>query len=138
MFLAGVGLTTVGGFIRVQCYRTLGRFFTFELTIQDDHQLVTSGPYGYVRHPSYTGALAALFGVGVCYGSRGSWLRECRGLDTIWGKAGAACYMTFVVGGLIVALVRPCVEDALLRERFGEQWDEWAKRVPYKLIPYIY
>lgn len=48
------------------------------------------------------------------------------------------CYLVFVMGGITVALVRPHVEDALLRERFGAEWDEWAKRVPYRLIPYIY
>ena len=36
-------------------YRQLGRFFVFEASIQKDHELIVSGPYSVVRHPSYTG-----------------------------------------------------------------------------------
>ncbi|CAF4350854.1 unnamed protein product, partial [Rotaria sordida] len=32
---------------------TLGAFFTFELTIRSTHKLIKTGPYAYVRHPSY-------------------------------------------------------------------------------------
>ncbi|KAM5531771.1 hypothetical protein V8D89_014541 [Ganoderma adspersum] len=37
-------------------------FFTFEVIIKDDHKLITSGPYSYVRHPSYTGILCLTTG----------------------------------------------------------------------------
>jgi len=40
----------------------LGRFFTMSVAISRDHQLVDSGPYHFVRHPSYTGSLLAVFG----------------------------------------------------------------------------
>jgi len=33
------------------------RFFTVNVAIVEDHQLIESGPYRWVRHPSYTGAL---------------------------------------------------------------------------------
>ena len=43
-----------GGLLRLHCYRTLGRFFTFDVSIHEGHQLVTTGSYSIVRHPSYT------------------------------------------------------------------------------------
>ncbi|KAG2080519.1 hypothetical protein BD769DRAFT_1328016, partial [Suillus cothurnatus] len=42
-FLVGCGLVTSGGFIRWLCYRTLGRYFTFLLSVRQDHQLITTG-----------------------------------------------------------------------------------------------
>ena len=36
----------------------LGRFFTANVAILKDHQLVDTGPYRFVRHPSYTGVRA--------------------------------------------------------------------------------
>lgn len=47
--LAGLGL-------RTWAVVTLGRHFTWHITVFDDHKVVTNGPYRFVRHPSYTGA----------------------------------------------------------------------------------
>ena len=37
-----------------------------------------------------------------------------------------------------IALNRISIEDAALRKRFGTKWDDWAKRVPYAILPGIY
>ncbi|CCM01320.1 uncharacterized protein FIBRA_03369 [Fibroporia radiculosa] len=50
MFFVGCGLAIIGGLVRYQCYRTLGRMFTYEVAIHDDHKLVTSGPDGDLLH----------------------------------------------------------------------------------------
>lgn len=59
---AGVAVCLAGAAGRLWCYRTLGRLFTFDLAIRPRHALVTSGPYRYARHPSYTALVAALAG----------------------------------------------------------------------------
>jgi len=56
-------MVTLGGLIRLECYRQLGTMFTFEMSIRKDHMLVTSGPYGIVRHPGYTGILLVISGM---------------------------------------------------------------------------
>lgn len=137
-FYIGTALAVAGGIVRYQCYRTMGRFFTFEIAMRNGHRLVTTGPYAYVRHPSYTGWLVAMVGPGICCASPGSWFRECRIYETAWGKFGAALYVFFCLLSLIPAVVRPPTEDRLLREQFGEEWDAWARRVQYRLIPYVY
>ena len=43
--------------LRVWAVRTLGRYFTWFITVYDDHRVVRTGPFRFVRHPSYSGAL---------------------------------------------------------------------------------
>jgi len=138
VFLVGCTFATLGGFIRYQCFRTLGRFFTYEVTIRDDHQLVTSGPYAWVRHPSYTSGIACCVGMGICYASPGSWMKECGILDSRGGKIATWLYVAMILYGTASIVARTPLEDALLKKHFGEQWEEWAKKVPYRMVPYIY
>ena len=68
LFFLGAFIITLGGYIRYSCFRALGRLFTFEMSIRDEHELITDGPYSVVRHPSYTGALLTLIGI-ICWHS---------------------------------------------------------------------
>ncbi len=54
---AGVVLFVAGLLLRWWAIITLGRFFTVDVTIEKDHELVERGPFRMVRHPSYTGVL---------------------------------------------------------------------------------
>ena len=51
--------------IRWWAILTLGRFFTVDVATRREQPVVRTGPYRFVRHPSYTGALAAFSGIGV-------------------------------------------------------------------------
>lgn len=54
------------------------------------------------------------------------------------GRAAAGTYVvltTAILGGLIS---RMALEDAALRKVFGAEWDAYAERVPYRLVPWIY
>ncbi|KAJ8480995.1 hypothetical protein ONZ51_g6289 [Trametes cubensis] len=99
-FLIGCMFAMSGGLLRLACYRTLGRFFTYEITIRQDHRLVTSGPYSIVRHPSYLAIILIVVGNLLCFLGPGSWLRESGILREPMGKAVRA-------------------EDGLLRKKFG-------------------
>lgn len=137
-FLVCCGLTAVGGFIRYQSYRAMGRFFTLSLALLEEHKLITSGPYAYVRHPSYTGMFSTLVGMTLCCTSRGSWLRECHMFNTPVVKVGTTLYVVAIGLGMVVMVRRCMVEDAILRKQFEEQWDEWAGKVRYRMLPYVY
>jgi protein-S-isoprenylcysteine O-methyltransferase Ste14 len=69
-FVVGSFLATMGGYIRWECYSALGRLFTFEMSIRDDHRLVTGGPYGWVRHPGYTSVLSTFIGLGIWHATK--------------------------------------------------------------------
>ncbi|KAI0328964.1 ICMT-domain-containing protein [Cubamyces sp. BRFM 1775] len=131
-------LGIVGGLIRIWCYRTLGRFFTWELSVQREHKLVTSGPYAIVRHPSYTGTVLRSIGTVLLVLSEGSYAVEAGWLQSVWGKAvafGVMGYMTFISYSLVRRIPK---EDAMLEKEFGPQWREWRKRTPYSLVPFVY
>jgi protein-S-isoprenylcysteine O-methyltransferase len=61
----GALVMVAGIVIRLWAVRTLGRWFSREVQVSRDQQVVTSGPYRWVRHPSYTGALLLFGGLGI-------------------------------------------------------------------------
>ena len=67
--VVGLVITWSGFALRVWAVRTLGRFFTKTLTVSADQPVIDSGPYAFVRHPSYTGLLATSFGFGLMLGN---------------------------------------------------------------------
>jgi protein-S-isoprenylcysteine O-methyltransferase Ste14 len=118
-----IGLTLyLVGFAFVEWARqTLGKYWGLSTSQQvkllDDHQLIQSGPYAFLRHPMYFGAWILFFGLTLLY--------------PVW-----AVFLTFL-STLIAFIGGARREDAALEERFGEAWTEYKKRTKI-LIPFIY
>jgi protein-S-isoprenylcysteine O-methyltransferase Ste14 len=134
-----VGMAVViGGFIRWLSYREMGRHFTYHVTILKEHRLVTTGPYSFVRHPGYTGGFIVQAGILFWHGATGSWLRE----SDVYRSPIAWLVIVLCLSSVILTLKmyaeRPQLEDAVLRKEFGKQWDEWARNVPYKILPGVF
>jgi protein-S-isoprenylcysteine O-methyltransferase Ste14 len=91
--------------------RALGRQWRIDAGLSDDHELVTSGPYRFVRHPIYTSLLCVLLGTGV--------------LITPWWLL-LPSLLPFIIG----TEIRVRIEDNLLASQFGERFAEYQKRVP--------
>ncbi|KAH9920687.1 uncharacterized protein B0H18DRAFT_1121781 [Fomitopsis serialis] len=132
------GLGMLGTYIRYQCYRALDRSFTLELAVRDEQQLVTGGPYSYVRHPSYTAAAVAATSISLMQIAQGSWAEECGILQTQVGRAIGMLHIGLCAFLNVSILLRTSREDAMLKKHFGKEWEEYAKRVPYRLIPFVY
>jgi protein-S-isoprenylcysteine O-methyltransferase Ste14 len=115
---AGLTMFWIGVAIRVWSIRTLGRFFRFEVTVLSDHRVIDTGPYRYVRHPSYTGALLAFSGIGVA-------------LDN-WLSVASLFFLP-----LIGFLWRIDVEEAALTARLGEEYRRYKRRTK-RLIPGVW
>ena len=97
--------------------RTLGKQWTYRARVIEGHELITAGPYSVVRNPIYLGMFGMLLATGLVY-SR--W----------WNFLGAIAF--FLIGNQI----RIRAEEKLLRETFGSQFDEYARRVP-AILPRI-
>ena len=126
------------GVLRLQCYRTMGRLFTYDVSIREGHQLVTTGPYSIVRHPSYTGALLMDIGMIPWFTSGGAWVMESGVMGTLPGTMVVFGIMADISGVCASLCRRMSVEDELLKDKFKEEWENWARRVPYALIPWVY
>ena len=120
-------------------YCHLGRFFRLEASIQKDHELIVSGPYSIVRHPSYTGMILLSVGWFPWHLGKGSWIMESGLWNTTLGRLLVAIYVSALHILLVIfVLPRMSKEDAALRNKFGKGWDDWARRVPYSIFPGIY
>ena len=138
--LLGTFFATVGAIIRSYCYRALGHFFTFQLSLRraQGQRLCTSGPYAIVRHPSYTGLIMVIAAFSSWAAGPGSWLRESQWLTTPVGQAwfwAQNIANVYAVGSL---LLRTDVEDKSLRAEFEKDWIDWVENVPYKILPRVY
>lgn len=93
----------------------LGRQFGIAARVVEGHQLVTRGPYALVRHPIYAGMTGMLLATGLALGY----------------------WMNLTIGVVIFAAgttIRILSEEKLLRETFGSEYEEYARRVP-AMIP---
>ncbi|HEY5195320.1 MAG TPA: isoprenylcysteine carboxylmethyltransferase family protein [Solirubrobacteraceae bacterium] len=114
----GVGLLWAGFAFRMWAIVTLGRFFQVTVVVQEGHRVVESGPYRWVRHPSYLGAIVSLIGVGV---AEGDW----------------ASIAIMFVGGLTAFLIRIHVEERVLLAKLGDDYAAFSKRRA-RLVPGLY
>jgi len=116
--VAAIGLFALGLAVRWWAIVTLGRFFTVDVTIEKDHELVERGPFRYVRHPSYTGVLLAFVG----------WALTLRNWAAI----------LVVLVPIFVAFVRRMnVEEEALSRALGERYIDYMKRTK-RLVPGLY
>jgi protein-S-isoprenylcysteine O-methyltransferase Ste14 len=69
VFALGVAVIAVGSALRLWAILTLGRWFTYDVRVTEGQQVVERGPYRWVRHPSYTGVLLVLLGLGLTFGN---------------------------------------------------------------------
>ncbi|KAN0137677.1 hypothetical protein V8E53_004502 [Lactarius tabidus] len=137
-FVLGCLVTAASGVLRLVCYKTLGSLYTFELTLREDHRLVTNGPYAFVRHPGYSGVVLRVVGTLLVHFGPASWWARAGWLGTVGGQAYALAWCSVEAYVLWNILCRARMEDAFLRKRFGAEWDAWAERVPYRVIPGVF
>jgi protein-S-isoprenylcysteine O-methyltransferase len=114
----GIAIVIAGLVIRWYSIIYLGRFFTVNVAIAADHQLIDTGPYRRVRHPSYTGALMAFWGLALC---TQNWVSLA-----LMG-----------MGPTIAFLYRMHIEEIALSGAFGERYRQYMQRTA-RLIPGVY
>ena len=114
----GLLVMCAGLVLRVWAILELGGFFRGVVTIQEDHRLVSSGPYRYVRHPSYTGFLLALVGLAIALGH--------------WTSL-----LALLAAGLAGIAYRIHVEERALVGALGNDYRRYQRRTK-RLLPLLY
>ena len=111
-------LLVSGTLLRLWAIWHLGKYFTVDVGIQPGHRVIRDGPYRFARHPSYSGGIVALAGIGCL---TFNWLGLALVLTCTW---------------LAYALRIPVEEMALLAQ-FGPEYQEYAAHTK-RLVPGIY
>ena len=117
-FLAGVASLALGLWIFHRSHADLGTNWSLTLELRENHRLVTEGVYRRVRHPMYLGLFVYAAGQVLVLPN---WF------------AGPSYLLSF---GLLFAFrLRP--EEAMMRERFGSEYDAYRKR-SWRLLPGVW
>jgi protein-S-isoprenylcysteine O-methyltransferase Ste14 len=111
----GLALLCAGLAFAVWARVVLGRNWSGLVTVKEEHELIRSGPYACVRHPIYTGLIAALLGTAVTIG-------------TVRAFLGVA----LIVGSF---LRKTRTEERFMRETFPGEYERYSAEVP-ALIPF--
>ncbi|MBB6371308.1 methyltransferase family protein [Chryseobacterium shigense] len=114
----GEAFILTGIVLRFFIIRSLGKYFTVDVTIKKDHQIKKEGFYKYLRHPSYAFSLLTSLGLGLYLNN--------------WISLILAFLPPF-----LAFIYRIKIEEQALVEQFGEEYIQYRKTTK-KLIPFIY
>jgi protein-S-isoprenylcysteine O-methyltransferase Ste14 len=114
----GLFFIFLGSALFIWARRILGKFYSGHLSILNGQRLIQNGPYRFVRHPAYAGYILIALGLAFGYSS----------------LAGFAAILIVLLPSM---LYRIRVEDKLLAEHFGAQFDEYARKTK-RLFPLLW
>ena len=117
VFYLGTLIIILGIIVRQWSIAVLGRFFSPTIGVQEGQKVVETGPYRLVRHPSYTGVLLILVGVGLAFQSLAAILVMLLMFSVAYGH-------------------RINEEEEVLVSELGEEYVKYMKRTK-RLIPYV-
>jgi protein-S-isoprenylcysteine O-methyltransferase Ste14 len=115
-FWIGAAVTVAGLLFAIWARQYLGTNWSRSVTIKQDHELITTGPYTLVRHPIYTGILSGFLGTTIA-------LSQVRG----------------IIGFVLIFLVlwaKLRMEEEWMRSQFGETYATYAHHTA-ALVPYL-
>lgn len=118
--LFGVGTVSVvlGLFLRIRSIMTLKSYFTYSVTTVEDHKLIDTGLYKYIRHPGYLGQIIIFAGISI---SLANWLS----------------IIFMLVPVTIGYLYRITIEERFMVEHLGDQYLEYQKKTK-RIFPLLY
>jgi len=112
----GAAVTAAGLLFAVWARVHLGKYWSAMITLKDEHKLIRTGPYRFVRHPIYTGFIAGAIGSAITIGSGDAWV-------------GAAILMP-------TYLVKIWREEKFLSAEFGEEYGRFRREVAM-IVPFV-
>ncbi len=114
LLVLGAALTVAGCLLAIWARVVLGGNWSMNVTLKQQHTLMTRGPYAFVRHPIYSGLLLAALGTSIVYGAAHCFLGVAIMFYGFWRKLH--------------------MEDEFMLQEFGQQYVAYRQRVK-ALIP---
>jgi protein-S-isoprenylcysteine O-methyltransferase Ste14 len=116
--MAGTIITWSGIFLRYWAIRTLGTCFRTVIVVLENQPVIKTGPYKWIRHPSYMGAILIFSGLAITFGN----------------FAGIIIVNVLVTMGYYWRII---IEEKVLLSSFGQEYLDYIKQTK-KLVPFIY
>lgn len=107
--IIGTFILLTGVTIRFISVLTLGKHFARDLGVHREKELVTTGLYSRIRHPSYTGEIISFLGVGL-----------------VFQHFPASLFIT--IFPVVAFIYRAIVEEKMLLEEFGSEYEKYRKK----------
>ena len=114
--IIGCALIIVRIFLKLWALRSLDKLWSINIEIREGHKLITSGPYKYIRHPSYLSTLT----------------------EVLSGPLILNAYFTLIYVAIFyipLIFIRINLEEKELENKFGDEYREYKKKVPL-LLPF--
>lgn len=115
-FWLGAAVNALGLLFAVAARHHIGRNWSGTVTLKQDHELITTGPYAFVRHPIYTGILTGFLGSAIALGQVRGLLATLLILIALWAKLR--------------------LEEQWMRQQFGHAYAAYAAHTA-ALIPFL-
>ncbi len=115
MLAVAIAISSV--WLAMSAIKELGKQWSLAARLVENHKLITTGVYQTVRHPIYTAMLGMLVATGLVYSH---WI------------ALVVSVIVFIIG----TKIRTNLEEGLLRDAFGREFEDWKAKVP-GLIPFV-
>ena len=117
-FAVGMALVVIGFVIRIHSILTLNQYFTYSVAKVENHKIIETGLYKFIRHPGYLGQLIIFFGISI---SISNWLS----------------ILLMLIPITIGYIYRIKVEERFMVDQMGENYLNYQERTK-RLIPMIY
>jgi protein-S-isoprenylcysteine O-methyltransferase len=111
-------ILAIGMSLRWWSIRTLGAFFTVNVSAHDDHQLINGGPYALLRHPSYTGLLLEILALAISFQH-------------------VLSLLIIMVPTMAALVYRILIEERVLRKTLGDTYRSYQQKT-YSLVPFVF
>ena len=113
-----VGIFLIGMSWRWHSILYLGRYFTVDVSVAPRQPVIDTGPYRWIRHPSYLGSLLMFIGTGLAF-------------------AHPVALVFMLVPPTLVFLHRIRIEERLLLQKLGAPYRSYVARTK-RLVPFVY
>ena len=118
LFGIGMVIFVIGLLIRIHSILTLKQYFTYSVATVENHKIIETGLYQYIRHPGYLGQLIIFLGISI---SISNWFS----------------ILLMMLPVLIGYLYRISIEEKFMRGQIGEDYQIYQGRTK-KIIPLLY
>lgn len=115
--VTGLVVFVIFSWTQIWSFKYLGKNYSQEIIVTKDHELITVGPYKFIRHPQYLSQLLSDLGAGVALG-------------------GFVAVPLVILFEIPLFVLRAKKEEEIMKQHFGEKFLEYKKRSGF-MIPFL-